>query len=50
MQQMQTVLQYVGPHHLGLWLIQVTHIVYEPFNSLRASRKTTTDGWGWEGR
>jgi hypothetical protein len=27
----------------------VTHIVYEPFNSLRASRKTATDGWGWEG-
>ena len=27
----------------------VTHIVYEPFNSLRSSRKTATDGWGWEG-
>lgn len=25
----------------------VTHIVYEPFNSLRASRKNATDGWGW---
>ena len=27
----------------------VSHIVYEPFNSLRASRKNATDGWGWEG-
>lgn len=27
----------------------ITHIVYEPFNSLRSSRKTATDGWGWEG-
>jgi hypothetical protein len=27
----------------------VTHIVYEPFNSLRSSRRTATDGWGWEG-
>ena len=27
----------------------ITHIVYEPFNSLRASRLNTTDGWGWEG-
>eukprot|EP00937_MAST-01D_sp_MAST-1D-sp2_P003944 g3944.t1 len=27
----------------------VTHIVYEPFNSLLASRRNVTDGWGWEG-
>ena len=26
----------------------VTHIVYEPRNTLRASRFNATDGWGWE--
>lgn len=26
----------------------VTHIVYEPRNTLRASRFNSTDGWGWE--
>jgi len=27
----------------------VTHIVYEPRNTLHSSRFNTTDGWGWEG-
>ena len=27
----------------------VTHIVYEPRNTLVSSRFNTTDGWGWEG-
>ena len=26
----------------------VTHIVYEPHNSLHSTRFNTTDGWGWE--
>merc|ERR1719235_1574431 len=26
----------------------VTHIVYEPRNTLHSSRFNTTDGWGWE--
>eukprot|EP00040_Diaphanoeca_grandis_P027141 m.153801 g.153801 ORF g.153801 m.153801 type:complete len:1087 (-) comp30851_c1_seq1:41-3301(-) len=27
----------------------VSHIVYEPANTLHSSRFNTTDGWGWEG-
>jgi hypothetical protein len=27
----------------------VSHIVYEPANTLHGSRFNTTDGWGWEG-
>ncbi len=26
----------------------VTHIVYEPQNTLHANRHNSTDGWGWE--
>ena len=27
----------------------VTHVVYEPRNTLHSSRFNSTDGWGWEG-